>query len=337
MGERADAMRAEGSLDDETRPSYAVDATSDDMATDTDDPEEIRDDIEQTRADMSETIDAITEKLNPERLAEQAKDAVREATVGRVEQAVSDASDSARDAGNSFVDFIKQNPVPTAMAAIGIGWLWRSRGNTDVHNIRHVGSSYAPTNYRTTHGYYGGTGQYTGTSTGSSMNAGRYGTRDGQYFSSQGSEDQGGGVGQMAGQATERVGEIAGQAKDQVSEFAGQAKDQVGEYAGQVQEQVGQFADQAQYQARRAQYQFQDTFRDNPLAVAALALGLGAAVGFAIPETEKEDRMFGDARDSVVDRAQTMAQETMDKVQSVMGEAKDAAQQAAQDEGLTGG
>ena len=49
----------------------------------TDETDAIRGDIEDTRANMSSTIDAIQEKLSPQRLTEQAKDAVRDATVGR--------------------------------------------------------------------------------------------------------------------------------------------------------------------------------------------------------------------------------------------------------------
>ena len=51
----------------------------------TDETEAIRADIEQTRSQMSATIDAIQDKLNPQNIVDQAKGAVREATIGRVE------------------------------------------------------------------------------------------------------------------------------------------------------------------------------------------------------------------------------------------------------------
>jgi len=44
--------------------------------------------IEQTRADVGGTIDAIKEKLNPQTLMQQAKETVREATVGRAQEAM---------------------------------------------------------------------------------------------------------------------------------------------------------------------------------------------------------------------------------------------------------
>ena len=86
-------------------------------------PEAIRENIEETRAELSETIDAIQERLSPEHLKEQATSAVREATVGKAEAAVSNATETARGAGARMLETIKQNPLPAALAGIGIGWL----------------------------------------------------------------------------------------------------------------------------------------------------------------------------------------------------------------------
>ena len=45
----------------------------------------------------------------------------------------------------------------------------------------------------------------------------------------------------------------------------------------------------------------------NPLAVGAVAMAVGAAVGLALPETRREQELMGDARDRVVDNAKSMA------------------------------
>jgi len=47
----------------------------------------VRHEIEQTRAEMSATIDALQERLRPQRLVDDAKDAARHAAVGMVEEA----------------------------------------------------------------------------------------------------------------------------------------------------------------------------------------------------------------------------------------------------------
>jgi hypothetical protein len=59
--------------------------------------------------------------------------------------------------------------------------------------------------------------------------------------------------------------------------------------------------------------------QENPLAVGTLAVGVGAAVGLAIPETSKEHEVMGEARDNLVDKAQEKVQETQQKVQQVAG------------------
>lgn len=93
-----------------------------------DDPGQIRGDIEDTRSQMSHTIDEIQERLSPQRLMNEAKDTVREATIGKAEQMVSDATDTARSAGQGIMATIRENPLPAALAGIGLGWLiYKSR------------------------------------------------------------------------------------------------------------------------------------------------------------------------------------------------------------------
>ena len=75
---------------------------------------------------MSSTIDAIQEKLSPQRLTEQAKDAVRDATVGRVQDMASNITETARDTGSTLMDTIRENPLPAALVGIGVGWLFLS-------------------------------------------------------------------------------------------------------------------------------------------------------------------------------------------------------------------
>jgi hypothetical protein len=75
--------------------------------------------------------------------------------------------------------------------------------------------------------------------------------------------------------------------------------------------------------------------RENPLTVGALAVGLGAGVGLAVPQTTKEHEVMGEARDNLVETAQEKAQDAQEKVQRVAEEAQGAAQQEAQNQGLT--
>ena len=60
---------------------------------------------------------------------------------------------------------------------------------------------------------------------------------------------------------------------------------------------------------------------ENPLMVGAAAMVLGAAVGMALPETQRENEWMGEARETVVDRAQEVARTAADRVKDVATDA----------------
>ncbi len=327
MGERPDEV---GRRDPLGRPDPPAGDVGFDPATDAFDPDAVNRDaalrdeaevdrvevtkveIERTRADMSETVDAIQERLSPENLKEQAKDRVKEATVGRAEQAMSEAGDRAREAGSGVVGTIRANPLPAALTGIGLGWLFM--------NARRQGSSRP--SYRGAYGYPP-TNEY-------APPVHEYPPR---Y------EDEGtsgpSAAGQALGRARDGVGETATQVHDKAGEVAGRAQDRASQLSSQTRNQVSRLGDRAQAQARRASNGFQRTLQENPLAVGALAVGVGAAVGLAIPETSKEHEVMGEARDAVVEKAQEKAQDVQQRVQQVAEEAQGAAQQEAENQGLT--
>ena len=113
MAERPDEVRAPtGEETEELRRRSQSD----------DEVEATRADIELTRAEMSETIDALQEKVDPDRLKEEAKERAR---------------DTARDTGSQVLDAFRENPaLPAAVAAglIGLfvlGRLLRGGGGRD--------------------------------------------------------------------------------------------------------------------------------------------------------------------------------------------------------------
>lgn len=284
-----------------------------------DDHQDIRDEIEETRAEMTGTIDAIQERLDPATLMNQAKDSAREATIGKAERMVSDAGDSARDAGNSIVDTLKQNPVPTAMVAFGVGWLWTHRRNSSI-----TGQEID----RRQTGYYGA---YDRDRPYRQTNSWQYRTYDKGMDSDR--------IRRTANQAQDMTGQAASQVQDRAGQMMSQAQGQIGEWGDQAQGQMNRWGDQAQGQIQRVRGEFDHLLQENPLGVATVALGLGAVAGLMVPETRQENQWMGEKRDEMLDQAQDrardMAQDTVEKVQQVAGKAQDAAKQEAQQQGLT--
>jgi ElaB/YqjD/DUF883 family membrane-anchored ribosome-binding protein len=290
---------------------------------------EIRANIEQTRADMSETINAIQERLNPTHLKEQAKEQVREqfeeakemvreATIGRVEHMVQHASDTVNDARYTMMDTIRENPIPAALVGLGLGWLFMNRSTRTPVRYSGRGSVRGVQTYSNDRiGYYDNQRGYVGNQGGYVGNQGvSYDNRQG--YNNPGMIDQGRqAVGNVASSVGDTASNIASSVGDTASNIASSVGDTASNVASTVSDTASNLAYQAQYQAQRVEDRFQNTLQTNPLAVGAIAVALGTAVGLALPQTERENQLMGEARDTLIDRAQEVAQDTMEKVQRV--------------------
>jgi Protein of unknown function (DUF3618) len=69
--------------------------------------------------------------------------------------------------------------------------------------------------------------------------------------------------------------------------------------------------------------------RDNPLAAGAIAAAVGLTIGLALPETERENELMGEARDTVVNRAKDAARGAAERVQDTAKRVQDVAADAA--------
>jgi len=330
-----------------------------------DDPDQIQAEIEHTRAEMTETIDAISEKLNPDVLKEQAKEMVKDATIGKVQEkvsnvtgAVTDAMSSVKDtvtnavggvtgsdsdydrssnyghgystgynvSGTGFqsrqqssgvsgvMDSVRSNPVPAALVGVGLGWfLMRSRQSKSHGDQRYY---YDPQRHTTQSPIFNE--DYRPSASGS------YGYGNQGQYQSQGQNEQG------------RMGQVT----STISDTASSVQETAGQFAGQAREQVGHVPQMARSQGQNLQGWYEQKLQTSPMTLGLVAAGLGAAAGLMLPTTEREGQIMGERRDQVVDRAQTMAQETVQKVQSVAqdvtGAVTETIQDSAQQQGLTG-
>lgn len=252
-----------------------------------------------------------------------ARMAVREATVGRVEHMVHDARETVTDAGTTVLDTIKANPVPTALVALGLGWLlMRGQSSTRSAGRRRYGPRYLME------------GEYE-PSRRTMAESQRIG---GLPRSTHGADAIGEGVSNLGHRVKEGASHLAGQA----SEVAHQVGDKAGEVAHDVGEKVehlaheavsgathladdarirgGQMVRSAGRQVQRAERTVENTLRANPLAVGAIALALGAAIGLVLPHTRKEDEWMGRTKERLLHRAEDMAEGAIHKVEDEVSE-----------------
>lgn len=270
-----------------TADTDEIEASSTDIDT-TDEPEQIKAQIEETRAQMGETIDAIQEKLSFSNISEQVSEQINSA-VETAKDAVYDATIG--KAGKFMTNFSNELSKTTVVQT--------ARENPFPFLLIGLGVGLLAYNG------FGGKRRSTKGNGGSS-----------KYLPSQ-----------LPGKATlksaqEKIGGVAGSvsgaassAYGTVSNAASTAIDGVTSAAGTAREKVGEIGTQA-----REQYDYY--IEENPLAVGAVALALGAAVGFSIPSTQYEGNLMGEARHNLLQKAQDTAGELVDKVKHVAGEAQ---------------
>ncbi len=268
-----------------------------DASTDTYTPDDQRDpaaigrDIERTRAEMSETIDAIGARFQPEYIKEQAKEAIR---------------DTARSAGTSMFDTIRDNPLPAAIAGMSIAWLFAHASSGDRRDDRRSGGD------RRYGGDYGGGPGYD-----------RYGTY-GPY-------DGGGSYGDGSGDASlrDRAGEAVGDVRDRATDALGSAKDRASDFGDRATDEARHLQQQAEQTGHRAMTWLEDQMDRNPLGVGAVALAAGALVGLSLPTTDAEQNLFGAPAQQLKSRVEEAASETLDKAKEVASSVADEAKQKA--------
>lgn len=101
-------------------------------------PEDIEREIELTRSRMSQNIDELGDRLKPESLKQEAKEAIRDVA----QNAVSNVGEQARRTGSRLVDVIRENPLPVIAVGAGVTWLLTQRSTSDVSGHRMARYAY---------------------------------------------------------------------------------------------------------------------------------------------------------------------------------------------------
>lgn len=138
------------------------------------------------------------------------------------------------------------------------------------------------------------TGGIDGRSDGRSADyAGRLGEQPGRapgYLSDRDGQNIRGGAGRHRDDDSESMRDRAEQAADRTRQMASRAGQSVQDSYESGRRQISQ-------QANRAKSRISDALDENPLALVAVAVGIGAAIGLLLPSTRREDQLMGSQRD----------------------------------------
>ena len=273
-------------------------------------PDSIRVEIARTRERLDETVEALGAQLNPTNLKQRVKDGVREATIGRVQQMASNTKDRIAETGRSLADTIRENPLPAAMAAAGIGWLLLSSRNERP---------------RTTTRYMDGEPD-------------EFAIPDESYHST-GVRARARNVADNVAEKAHDIGERAQEVTQRAVQSAKETGERVVQKARETGQRIGDRTDDALVRVRRTARstaeRVETQYEESPMGIGAVALALGLAIGFSVPSSRKETELMGDARDRLMDRTRERIADTTEKVERVvqkaLPEVKEVVREAARD------
>lgn len=264
-----------------------------------DDPARIERNGEEIRANMNATLDALGRKLSPGQLIDKSTEFLR---------------DNGGDLAANFARQVRENPVPFALTAVGLVWLIASQSRSQRS------SSYYGTDDFTAEDY-------------STANV----TPETQAGASE--------SGSKLSHAKERVQETASHLKERVQESAQTARDKLRASRDRIRSstdrvkaggdaarhRVSSAAHATRSQALRAKDSFATMADEQPLALGAIGIVIGAIIGAALPGTRREDELLGRTRDRTLERARELGSEQYSQLRERAVTAAERAKEAAKE------
>lgn len=134
-----------------------------------------------------------------------------------------------------------------------------------------------------------------------------------------------------AGEMKDRAAETAASARDRLSSAALSARERVADTAQRTRDRWNRTSTAARHQVDRARDGYQHLLQEQPLALGALGIGLGALLAASAPRTRREDQLMGEASDRLKDSLAETGEAQMEKARGMIAAAKDARTKDGQD------
>lgn len=278
------------------------------MRTDRDankDPSQLEREVEEQRREIGETMRALEDRFSSREIYNQASHYMRE---------------HGREFAESFGNSIKANPLPVAITAIGLMWMMVGQRPS----TRMPRQSY-------------GTGRY-GSAGGRGDKLKQAGSQLRERASSAGE-----GASQTAQQLRERAGEARRSIGDRMSGMReGMSHSMSGMREGMshsmsgMREGMSHSRERMGHALHSGRSNMEHWLHDQPMAVGALGIALGAIIGAAMPRTRAENRLFGNIGDQARSKAAELAEKGYHKASEVgesLGQQAQQAMESAQSEG----
>jgi len=304
--------------------------------------------IDSDRQRIEARIDAIQERMSPGQL---------------VDEVIAYAKGSGgADYISNLGKAVKANPLPVALMGVSLAWLVAKQGTALQQTAASVDRQSLP--------LYPARGTIRRVGPPEEIGGVRYshftdeagdrfkaltdetGRRAGDFLDSTGKAYRG--FSDAAGERVSAIRDEAGSILDAslgwasdtwstVKDAVGGAAQSIGDAAGSLSSTATSTGTALREQSGRLNDAILSHFRDQPLVGGALAFAVGAAIGAALPHSQQEDEVLGEAADAIkakaatqidqaVDRGKEVASDMVDKAVSVAADVHDAAKDRLGDE-----
>ena len=264
--------------------------------------DEILAEVESVRSDMDSTLSAIERKLTPGQLVDQGLEYLR----------TSGANEFVSNLGNS----VKQNPMPVALVGVCLAWLMASSRSGNASSSSQTSGMLRRATDATSGAWTGAREQ--ARSTGRTLNDAAQSARE-RFDQARQSVS---GTAQSAYDRLDQARQSVSSAAQSAYEHLGQARQSVaGTVQGGVQsarEALSHGADVAQRQIDRARGGFDWMMREQPLALGAIGVAVGALLASAAPRTRVENEWMGEASDRLTESAKDAGREQLERAGDVL-------------------
>lgn len=293
---------------------------------------QLQQEIDQDRQRIGDRIDAIQERMSPGQLIDEVLTYAKGSGGGEYVSNLGQA--------------IRTNPIPVALMGVSLAWLM-AKQNTSVvapaksssdegdyyplyqveGPVRRLGPPEIEDGSRYSH-FTDGTGKRIKALTDET------GRRAGDFLDEAGKTYRG--FADASGKQIDHVADETGALLDAATGWASQkwdsAKRSVSNIGSTVSEAASSISDRSSSAVTSLQEQTNKLndailvhFRDQPLVGGALAFALGAAIGAALPHTDTEDELLGEAADSTKETLNAQAADAADHGKDFAGKVYDSA------------
>lgn len=302
--------------------------------------------IDQTRNAISGDLRTLGERLSPENLKAEAKEVMTEAknvatetlheaknvatstfhqvkedAMESVSAKVDELRDGVRNVEQEAMGFLRENAAPIALIGVGLAWFLSNRRARDDrwdggYRVRGSGrwrypeddADHPPPLDDARESFYRAAGR----------------TREASHTAGQRARSWADGARHEVSDKANQMRHFAERELGDVRGMARNARDRLERTSYRAR-------DTAQRELRHAREVSERTLESHPLAVAAAAVAAGACIGLLLPETRREDELFGARRERLMDDAREVIREAKGAARDVGHSAKETARDLKND------